>query len=177
MSSITFTNGVINLEDLQYEMNRNVKNYMIDTPNWSVAASNLKYLLSQTASFFYDFIKSGERPTPNQYWFVFANLSSQLCFNYGAALYNQLSEDNVFSKEFEKVENALITAAMVMPNSNEQEYIEYLQMIEGTYVQSLLKQGTVTQMSLVEFVLSKNNNLDQNLINFFTNIRDNYIPS
>lgn len=175
--STKLANNLINLADLQDDMNFIVLNYMNDYTNWSMATEKLEILLSQTSSFFYEFIQGGERPQLNEYWLLFAKLSSKLCLNYGVAVFNHLNSIHTSSQEFAKVENALLTAAMIMPNSNEQEFLKYLQHMEETYKQSVLRQEKVLTMSFVESIFSQNNNLEKNLINFYTNIRGNFIPS
>ena len=79
--TISISNNVLNLADLQQQMDEAIFDYIDSKPNWDKAYILLDEMLEQTTKYFLTVVESkGNLPKSTTYWILFMELNAKLIY-------------------------------------------------------------------------------------------------
>lgn len=130
--TLTISNNVLNLADLQQKMDETIFDYIDSKPNWDKAYIILDEMLEQTTKYFLTVVGSkGALPKPTTYWVLFMELSAKLIYFTTLALKNRTQKSNGITDEL--IANRFEIASKCLTNIHTDENELFLQEIKVSF--------------------------------------------
>lgn len=162
----------LDIMKLQEKMDRIVFDYIDTSNNYRKAMRELNQLYTQVISFYKDFIdeRADEIPPSNTYWFLFIDCSAKLCFFLASAIYYASNELQDTPKTVEKL---LETAALILPNIDQEDNEAFLTAIFELYKEIVVDETKTVRLR--DGVLAQKGNVTQCLQQFkqFVQVENN----
>ena len=130
--TLTISNNVLNLADLQQKMDETIFDYIDSKPNWDKAYIILDEMLEQTTKYFLTVVGSkGVLPKPTTYWVLFMELSAKLIYFTTLALKNRTQKSKGITDEL--IANRFEIASKCLTNIHTDENELFLQEIKASF--------------------------------------------
>ena len=136
--TLTISNNVLNLADLQQKMDETIFDYIDSKPNWDKAYIILDEMLEQTTKYFLNIVNSKGLPTPTTYWVIFMELNAKLIYFTTLALKNRTQKSNGITDEL--IANRFEIASKCLTNIHTDENELFLQEIKASFQEVSLRE-------------------------------------
>ena len=129
--TLTISNNVLNLANLQQKMDETIFDYIDSKPNWDKAYIILDEMLEQTTKYFLNIVNSKGLPAPTTYWIIFMELNAKLLYFTTLALKNRTQKSNGITDEL--IANRFEVASKCLTNIHTDENELFLQEIKASF--------------------------------------------
>ena len=129
--TLTNSNNVLNLADLQQKMDETIFDYIDSKANWDKAYIILDEMLEQTTKYFLNIVNSKGLPKPTTYWVIFMELNAKLIYFTTLALKNRTQKSNGITDEL--IANRFEIASRCLTNIHTDENELFLQEIKASF--------------------------------------------
>ena len=130
--TLTISNNVLNLADLQQRMDEIIFDYIDSKPNWDKAYLLLDEMLEQTTKYFLNIVDSKNGlPKPTTYWILFMELNAKLVYFSTLALKNLTQKSKGITDEL--IASRFEIAAKCLTNIHTEENELFLQEIKASF--------------------------------------------
>ncbi len=130
--TLTISNNVLNLAELQQQMDETIFDYIDSKPNWDKAYILLDEMLEQTTKYFLNAVDSKQGlPTPTTYWVLFVELNAKLIYFTTLALKNRTQKSTGITDEL--LASRFEIASKCLTNIHTDENELFLQEIKESF--------------------------------------------
>ena len=132
--TISISNKLLNLAELQQRMDEAIFDYIDSKPNWDKAYILLDEMLEQTTKYFLTVVESkGNLPKSTTYWVLFMELNAKLIYFTTLALKNRAQKSNGITDEL--IANRFEIASKCLTNIHTEENEQFLQEIKESFLE------------------------------------------